>query len=61
MAGVMKQRCGEAMLINSVEDHMHALLDLGQTSSVSDGVRALKMSSSAWLKTRSKEFAHFAW
>lgn len=49
------------ILINSVEDHVHLLFDLGRTVSVSRVVEDVKKASSKWIKTQGAEFDEFAW
>lgn len=49
------------VLINSVEDHIHILHELGRTISISDAVQNLKTSTSRWLKTQSGRLSDFAW
>lgn len=61
MATVLKNLGCPALIINSVEDHVHILLDLGRTVSVSQAVEELKKSSSKWIKTLGEEFSGFAW
>jgi REP element-mobilizing transposase RayT len=61
MAVVLADLGCPAVLINSVEDHVHVLFDLGRTVSVSQAVEAVKSSSSKWIKTQGPEFARFAW
>ena len=61
MATVLKNLGCPALIINSVEDHVHILLDLGRTVSVSQAVEGVKKSSSKWIKTQGEEFAAFAW
>jgi len=48
-------------LINSVEDHVHILFDLGRTVAVSSAVEEVKKSSSKWIKTQDVNLADFAW
>jgi REP element-mobilizing transposase RayT len=50
-----------AVLMNSVNDHVHILLELGRTAAVSDVVEQVKTISSKWIKTQGAEFARFAW
>ena len=50
-----------AVLINSVEDHVHILFDLSRTVAVSRVVEEVKKSTSKWIKTQGPEFAGFAW
>lgn len=49
------------LLINSVEDHIHILHELGRTISISKAVQELKTSTSRWLKTQSAPLSDFAW
>src|SRR5580704_12274063 len=47
--------------INGVEDHIHILLHLGRTITISDLISDLKSSSSKWIKTKSDKYRHFCW
>ena len=48
-------------LINSVEDHVHILFELGRTVALSTAVEDVKKASSKWIKTQGPEFAEFSW
>lgn len=61
MATVMRNFGCPAMLINSIEDHVHILFELGRTVAVSQVVEEVKTTSSKWIKTQGVEFAGFAW
>ncbi len=61
MATVLQNIECPAVLINSVDDHVHILFELARTVSVSAAVEDAKKSSSKWIKTQGKEFAGFAW
>ena len=61
MAVVLQNLGATPVLINSVEDHIHLLFDLGRTTSVSKAVEDVKKSSSKWIKTQGAKFAGFAW
>ena len=61
MATVLANTGCSPVLINSVEDHIHILFDLGRTVAVSQAVEEVKKSSSKWIKTTGNEFAKFAW
>ena len=61
MAGILKQLECSCLLVNSVEDHIHALLDLSRNHSISEVVRDLKIGSSKWIKTRAEVYREFAW
>jgi putative transposase len=49
------------VLINSVDDHVHVLFELGRTVAISSVVEEVKTTSSRWLKTQGEEFAAFRW
>jgi putative transposase len=61
MAVVLQNLNCPATLINSVEDHVHILLKLERTISLSRAVEEVKKTSSKWLKTQGPEFGAFAW
>jgi REP element-mobilizing transposase RayT len=61
MATVLKNMECPALIINSVEDHIHILLNLGRTISVSYVMEQVKKTSSKWLKTQNQTFSNFAW
>ncbi len=61
MAGILKEIDCHPIIINSMEDHIHLLFDLGRTVAMSRAVEAVKTGSSKWLKTRAPKLAHFAW
>ncbi|HEY8961392.1 MAG TPA: IS200/IS605 family transposase [Luteolibacter sp.] len=61
MAVVLENLGCPAVLINSVEDHVHLLFDLGRKISVSKAVEEVKKTSSKWLKTNGAVFANFSW
>jgi REP element-mobilizing transposase RayT len=61
MAVVLQNLGCPPTLINSVEDHVHILFELGRTVAVSAAVEAVKKTSSKWIKTQGAELAHFAW
>jgi REP element-mobilizing transposase RayT len=47
--------------INSVDDHVHALFELGRTIAIAKVVEEVKTASSKWIKTRGEPYASFAW
>lgn len=61
MAVVLQNRGCPAILINSVEDHVHILFDLSRTVTVSQAVEEVKTTSSKWIKTQGAEFTNFSW
>jgi REP element-mobilizing transposase RayT len=61
MATVLQNGKCPAVLINSVEDHVHVLFQLARTVSVSEIVEEVKKASSKWIKTQGGRYASFAW
>jgi REP element-mobilizing transposase RayT len=61
LAGVLQEIGCHPIIINSMEDHVHLLFDLGRTVAISQVVEAVKTGSSKWLKTRNPRLARFAW
>ena len=61
MATVLKNLGCHANLINSVEDHIHLLFELGRTVAVSKVVEDVKKSSSKWIKTQPDGVGEFGW
>lgn len=61
MATVLGNAKCRAVLINSVEDHVHLLFQLGRTVAISAVVEEVKKSSSKWIKKRGHEFTGFSW
>jgi len=61
MATVLQNLGCPPDLINSMEDHVHILFELGRTVAVSAAVEQVKKSSSKWIKTQGPEFNAFAW
>lgn len=49
------------VIVNCVDDHVHALLVLGREMSVSDAAKKIKANSSRWIKTRPGVGADFQW
>lgn len=61
MATVLQNLGCRAVIINSVDDHVHALFELSRTLAVSKAVEEIKKSSSKWLKSQSPDLGRFAW
>ena len=49
------------MLINSVADHVHVLVNMGRTVSLAQVVEDVKKASSKWIKTQGPGLDSFAW
>lgn len=61
MAVVLRNIDCPAILINSVEDHVHILFELSRTVAVSKAVEEVKKTSSKWIKTQDAAYSSFAW
>ena len=61
IAAVLKS-CGcHPVLLNSVNNHIHILFELGRTAALSAAVQETKSNSSRWIKSQGTEFGLFAW
>src|SRR6266446_6959017 len=60
-AGILKEWDSPAILINSVEDHIHLLFLLSKNHAVSKIVEEAKKGSSKWPKTKAATLANFHW
>jgi putative transposase len=61
MATILKDNSCHPVLLNSVEDHIHLLFELGRTVAISTVVREVKRTSSKWIKPQAPKLAQFAW
>lgn len=50
-----------ALAVGGVEDHVHVLLSLSRTASVSKAVQLLKAGSSKWVNENSSGRGRFSW
>ena len=49
------------ILVNSVEDHLHALFSLSRNHPIKKIVEEVKKGSSKWIKTKGVQYAGFYW
>ena len=61
MATVLANLNSPAVLINSVQDHLHILFNMGRTITLAQAVKDAKKSSSKWIKTQGADLTTFAW
>jgi len=47
--------------IGGCEDHLHVLVDLSKTESLSSLIEIMKKRSSKWIKTKGKFYSDFSW
>jgi putative transposase len=60
-AGILKELESPAILINSVEDHVHILYAHSKNFSPSKIVEQVKTGTSKWIKTKGLAYAGFHW
>ena len=61
MAKVLQGLESPALIINSVDDHLHVLLRLSRTQPLCDVVQTIKTSTSKWIKTKGPRLEKFRW
>ncbi|MBI1748663.1 MAG: IS200/IS605 family transposase [Acidobacteria bacterium] len=61
MATVFSSLKSPALLIGGTEDHIHTLFSLSRSQAVADLVKAVKTSSSKWIKTKDGRLGRFEW
>ena len=61
LAAILKEVDSPAILINSVEDHVHILFSHSKNHALIRIVEELKKNSSKWIKTKSGQCAGFHW
>lgn len=52
IGGLVRELKGKAIIVNGVADHVHLLILLPPTVSISDAMRFVKANSSRWVKER---------
>ena len=60
-AGILKDLKSPAVVINSVEDHIHILYLQSKNFAVTKIVEEIKTGSSIWLKTQGPRYSTFHW
>lgn len=61
IATVLKEMESPAILINSVEDHVHILFSLSKNYAIKEIVEKIKTASSKWIKGKGRGYAGFYW
>jgi putative transposase len=59
--GIVQKHACRSILVGGVSDHVHMLFALSRTASIAEVVKALKGSSSGWIKERWMGNGGFAW
>jgi REP element-mobilizing transposase RayT len=61
MGGILNNIGCKSIRIGGVEDHVHALFGLSRTFSIGEAMKALKGTSTTWLKDSYPECGKFSW
>ena len=61
IASILQQWDSPAILVNSVEDHVHILFSLSKNYSINKIVEEAKKGSSIWIKSKGGAYAGFYW
>ena len=61
LAKVLRQHDCETLIVNGVEDHIHALFALSRTHSIASVAKEIKRTSSGFAKELSQTLAKFQW
>ena len=59
--GILRDFDSQSLLMNSVSDHIHVLLNLHRTKALSDVVMELKRGTSKWMKEQGSQHSNFYW
>jgi REP element-mobilizing transposase RayT len=61
MGGIIREVRCTPLIVNGVEDHVHALVGLSPAVAVADLMRVLKANSSRWVHEQWPQYREFAW
>ena len=61
LAKMLREQDCETLIVNGVEDHVHALFALSRTRAIANVVKEIKRTSSGWLKQLSPKLSKFHW
>lgn len=61
MGGIVREMHGTALIINGTDDHVHLLIGLPPTLSLSEVMRVLKTNSSKWVHEKQNSGSAFGW
>ncbi len=61
IGGIARKKESRLLAAGGAADHVHLLISQSKNIALSPLVAELKKSSSAWIKTKGKEFARFYW
>ena len=61
LATMLRAQDCETLIVNGIEDHVHALFTLSRTDCIASVVKEIKRTSSGWIKAVSPMLAKFHW
>ena len=61
LANMLREQDCETLIVNGVEDHVHALFALSRIRAIADVVKEIKRTSSGWVKELSPKLSKFHW
>jgi len=61
MVGTLQGVDCPSLIVQTVEDHLHCLLQLSRTMTIAKLIETMKVESSAWVKRQSPQLADFYW
>ena len=61
MVGILRELKSPSLLINGMQDHIHALFRLSPKIALSEVIMEVKRGSSKWIKTQGTQFHSFYW
>ena len=61
IAGIARAQESQIHEIGGIEDHVHLLISLPRTRTVSKLIEEIKKGSSKWIKTKGSLYTNFAW
>ncbi len=61
MVGTLRDIECPSLIVRTLEDHLHCLLQLSRTMSIAKLVETMKVESSAWVKRQAPHLADFYW
>jgi len=61
LASVLRSHDCETKIVGGVEDHIHVLFALSKNRSLTEVIKEIKRTSSAWIKTVSESHSEFYW
>jgi putative transposase len=61
MSGIVENNKSKLILANGTTNHVHMLISLGKSLSVSELIGDIKRDSSVWIKKQDSQFSEFHW